>query len=145
VLASTFVELRTAFRTKIEKIWGDLPNPEAVSEAQERAAASVSESIQARRLDTESALDQTSKKLATALLSLASGPRLTESFASVANAYRADHSESATPNQKIVELALQSITDGTVKFVGRDIYIGTNVAAMGPSASAHNTVFRASK
>ena len=104
---------------------------------------SVSESVQARRLDTQATLDRTSEQLASALLSLASGPRLTESFASVADVRRLDPSESTTPNQDVVELVLRSISR-KAKLIGGDIYIGTNVAAMGPFASAANTVFSAS-
>ena len=79
---------------------------------------SVSESVQARRLDTQATLDRTSEQLASALLSLASGPRLTESFASFADVRRLDPSESTTPNQDVVELVLRSISRkvSSVKF-----------------------------
>lgn len=92
----------------------------------------------------EEALDRASAELADVLPLLASGPRLTESFEAITLARGVDGPQPKAPGQDIVEAVLRSITAGAVTFAGRDIYIGTNVAAMGPTASAADTVFHVS-
>jgi hypothetical protein len=139
VLASTIVDLRKTLRATVQMVWGDLPDPEAMADAQDRTAAGISREAQFNRLATQEALDRASNELSGALSFLAAGPRLTESFAFVAEARRVDASKSIAPDQSFIELALRSITSGTVKLVNGDIYIGTHVAAMGPFASADNT------
>ena len=130
VLASTLSDLRTAFDRLAEEIWGDL-----LIQSSERDTGTGCDrrqrSFLAKRLEMEDALDRVSTELASTLRSLASGPRLTESFASIAIAPGIQGAESSTPDH-ILQAVLRSISAGAVTFVGRDIFIGTNVAAMGP-------------
>lgn len=141
-LGLTLLELRTSFRDIISVIWGDLPDPDALMETQKRKAASISELARVGRLNMQELLDRASAELASALPSLLVGARLTESFASIASTFDVDAPKPTKADQTFVEKALRSITAGSVTFVKGDVYIGNNVAAMGPSANATNTIFR---
>lgn len=125
----------------VAKIWGDLPRIEdlkhELAEAIERATREPREeraklADEARRVSVE--LEQFVRELG-------SSPRITEAFDATIGRNHDVAARGIELGPELMERLLKAITDGAVKIVGRDIYIGTNIGAMGPFAKAEGTTF----
>jgi hypothetical protein len=125
----------------VTEIWGGLPRPDILEhEFKEAVARAMHESREERERLTAEAR-HISVELEKILQELGQAPRITDVFDAVMDRRNEEAAPEMEVGPEIMEKLLKAVTSGAVKFVGRDIYIGTNVAAMGPFASAEGTTF----
>lgn len=124
----------------IANIWGDLPQPQDL----QREFASASDRVtslarkERNRLASEAKL--VSSELEQSLRELALAPRITYVFDTMAG-QRHGVTKEVDLGPEMIERLLNAVTAGAIRIVGRDLYIGTNVGAMGPFAKADGTTF----
>lgn len=124
----------------IAEIWGDLPTVADLERQYTASVLRVKETAQAERERLASDIEHLSAQLDCTVREMGAAPRITEAFDAVAaRSMRPRREMDVGP--EMVERLLQALTNGAVKFVGRDIYIGTNVAAMGPFATSNDARF----
>ncbi len=125
----------------VAKIWGDLPKIEGMKR---ELADRIERATREPREEQQKLADETqrvSAKLEQFVRELGSTPRVTEAFDATIGCNSDGATRGVELGPEMMERVLKAVTDGAVKIVGRDIYIGTNIGAMGPFAKAEGTTF----
>ena len=125
----------------ISKIWGDLPNIRDLEAEYAKAVAATASQSQAERQYLANKAQSLSVTLERKLRELSAAPRITDSFDVVMGDNSDIGAREIELGPEMTERLLKAVTHGVVKIVGRDIYIGTNVGAMGAFANAEGTTF----
>jgi hypothetical protein len=125
----------------VTDIWGELPQPHVLARELEEAVARTTEESRAEQERLVAEARRVSVDLEKIVRELAQAPRITYSFDRVTSQHGKEAGRDIEVGPEIMGKLFQAVTNGAVKIVGRDIYIGTNVAAMGPLASAEGTTF----
>ena len=125
----------------VAKIWGDLPN---IEDMKHELAGRIERAARGPRAEQQKLADEAqrvSAELERLVREIGSAPRVTDVFDATIGRSSKGSPRGVELGPEMMERVLKAVTDGAVKIVGGDIYIGTNIGAMGPFAKAEGTRF----